>query len=461
MVPIERPLAPVNMLSSDIRIRADRPGGMPDVGGQRRTPPSLARGLSEEGPNVAAVAGTSTGVRARDGLRLVYVTHNGIGSALVRSQVLPYLRGLLERGHRIHLVTFERGEPYPEGEFPTEHWSGMRPRRGRSLLAKIIDIVSGAILVRRIARTHGAEAFHARSHVSAAICWLASLGLRKPYVFDMRGFLAEEYLDAGLWASSDVRYRALRLAEGHLLRRASHVVVLTHAAARHMRFEPRYAGAVGGRFVHVIPCAVDLQRFRPSAERDAQPTLVYAGSLGMWYLLDEMLAVYAHARRASSALRFVILNRGEHDLVTRAVQRAGLADAPIELVGADFAEMPRLLGAAHVAIALLRQAPSKIGSSPIKIAEYLACGLPVVVNAGLGDSDALIRAARAGHVMERYDANSRAEAAAAIVRLSADPDARVRARRLAEDTFDVRFGTGEYDRIYLELAGATRQNPQP
>lgn len=383
-------------------------------------------------------------------MNVLYVTHNAAGSALVRSQVLPYLRGLLARGHKVQLVTFERGEPFPDGEFPRELWKGLSPRRGGSLIAKLLDIARGVWTVWSITSTSHAELLHARSYLPAAICWVVSRLRGTPYLFDMRGFLPEEYRDAGHWTERDLRYRALVLAEAHLLRGAREIVVLTRAAERRLRSEPRYAAA-RGRPISVIPCAVDSARFQPGS-RDAEPTLVYSGSLGMWYLIDEMLAVYVRARAVEPRLRLLILNRGEHELIAGAVALAGLRDAPIEVRSVDFADMPDQLARAHVAIALLRRVPSKIGSSPIKIAEYLACGLPTIVNDGLGDIDKEIRAWSAGHVLTAYDEPALRDAGLAVARLATDESSRERARSLAEGVYAVELGVAQYDGIYRRVA---------
>lgn len=384
-------------------------------------------------------------------MRIIYVTHNGIGTALVRSQVLPYLRLLSLRGHEIDLVTFERGDPYPDGEFPRDRWHPLRPRGGRRLFAKLLDITLGVWVVGLLARRRRAAALHARSYVPAAICSVVAQLFRLPYIFDMRGFMGEEYVDAGIWHRGDVRHRALRFAERHILRSAARIVVLTHAAARRLRTDPLYRAEVRSREVAVIPCAVDLERFQPNDLRYPVPTVVYSGSLGMWYMLDEMLRVYAHAREIESCLRFVFLNRNEHALIRAAWSAARLPPDAIEVRACDFGQVPRELARCHVAIALLQQVPSKIGSSPIKIGEYLACGLPVVVNQGLGDSDDQIRNARAGHVVPSYDERSLTVAGAALVGLIRDKDVRSRARALAESIFDVGAGAEAYDRVYAGL----------
>lgn len=386
-------------------------------------------------------------------VRVVYISPNGVGTPLVRSQVLPYLRGLAHRGIDAELVTFERGDPYPTGEFPVRSWHGLRPRAGHGLLAKLLDIARGVWLVARLTVASGAQLVHARSHLPAAIGAIVSFITGRPLIFDMRGFLPDEYLDAGVWSSTDLRYRALRLAERLLLRYATEVVVLTHRAAAVLREEKRYASAIGTTPITVIPCCVDLRRFAPGPTRETVATLVYSGSLGMWYLLEEMLAVYRAARRHVPSLRLLILNRGEHD-----VARAAIRDMPdlaqeIELRVADPIEMPKLLARCHVGIALIRASPSKRGSSPVKVAEYLACGLPVVVNSGIGDTDRLVTTYGAGHVIQVLDEAGLDAAGLAVARLLEDNVVRNNARRLAEAQFDVTTGIERYAQIYERVLG--------
>jgi glycosyltransferase involved in cell wall biosynthesis len=390
-------------------------------------------------------------------MKVIYVSHNGVGSALVRSQVLPYLRGLALQGIDARLVTYERGRTlFPDGEFARDRWVGIAARPGAHLAAKVLDVLSGVWIVTRLALRDQTDVLHARSYLPAAVVLAAAAFTRRPFIFDMRGFLGDEYVDAEYWQRTDARYRILRIVERALLRAATAIVVLTEAGAERLRREVQYAPHTRGKPITVIPCAVDVEHFRPRAPRSVTPTLVYAGSLGTWYRLDEMLRVYAHARRLEPRLRFLILNQHEHRLIADALTRFRFADADIQVQAADFTEMPALLASAHVGIVLLRQTVSKVGSSPIKVAEYLACGLPVIVNAGMGDTDALVCRYQAGHIVPSYSDVALEEAATALVGLVADERARVNARALAEAELDVRTAVMRYAAVYQRLKKRTR-----
>ena len=383
-------------------------------------------------------------------MNVVYVSPNGAGTALVRSQVLAYLRGLAERGTSFDLVTFERDDdpPFPEGDFPRERWHGIRARRGGGIAAKVLDVLQGAAFVLRLAIVRRAGLLHARSYLPAAIVWAVTRVVRRPYVFDMRGFLGDEYVEGRHWRAGTWPHRLLRACERRLLADAAGIVVLTEAAEQRLRADPRYAPAVGATPVLVTPCAVDLARFRPVEARPGPPTLVYAGSLGLSYALDAMLGLYAAAREHLPALRFLILNRKDHALIAAAIARPGLRSADIVVRSAEFDEMPAMLAAAHAGICLLDQVSSKLASSPIKIGEYLACGLPVVLNRGIGDAAAQVAAVGAGHVLEAYSDAEIRRGGAALAALLGDERARSAARALAEEFYGVPAGVAAYAGLY-------------
>jgi hypothetical protein len=68
--------------------------------------------------------------------------------------------------------------------------------------------------------------------------------------------------------------------------------------------------------------------------------------------------------------------------------------------------MPGHLSAADVGLSFILPAPSKRACSPVKNGEYLACGLPVVTTAGIGDYSELVSGQRVGVVVNALDAGT-------------------------------------------------------
>src|SRR5882762_1469136 len=128
---------------------------------------------------------------------------------------------------------------------------------------------------------------------------------RAQTVFDIRGFMPEEYTDAGVWPENGYLYRGLKRVERYLLRTSDAFVLLTEKA-RELVFPGCKDADNQGRPIEVIPCCVDFARFEIAAQTSREAVreelnvtnrrvIVYVGSFGGWYLTDEMTEVLAVA----------------------------------------------------------------------------------------------------------------------------------------------------------------------
>src|SRR5262249_18772830 len=115
-------------------------------------------------------------------------------------------------------------------------------------------------------------------------------------------------------------------------------------------------------------------------------------------------------------------------------------------------EMPAHLSSADLGVHLIRPGFSMVANSPTKFGEYLACGLPIMTNRGIGDCDELITDERVGVVIERLDPEGYREAWNTMERLLQDTECRARCRAVAERRFSLRkVGREGYLRVYRGL----------
>ncbi|HET8780859.1 MAG TPA: hypothetical protein VFM63_00465, partial [Pyrinomonadaceae bacterium] len=111
--------------------------------------------------------------------------------------------------------------------------------------------------------------------------------------------------------------------------------------------------------------------------------------------------------------------------------------------------VPSYLSAADAGLSFIKRCVSKLASSPTKNAEYLACGLPLIINAGIGDSDALIHDWKAGALLEEFSDAEYARIGSLIETMAAQPGARQSARAVAERVFDLQtVGVERYAALY-------------
>ena len=148
-------------------------------------------------------------------------------------------------------------------------WISLRYHKYPSLPATMYDILVGNLVSCYLVTKYRIDVIHARGHVPAAMAASARmLGLAK-LIFDIRGFMPEEYVEAGVWPADGALYRITKAVERRLLAVADAFVVLTHRA-REILFPGCSLTDALGRPIEVIPCCVDLERFG-----EATPELRY------------------------------------------------------------------------------------------------------------------------------------------------------------------------------------------
>jgi glycosyltransferase involved in cell wall biosynthesis len=437
--------------------------------------------------------------------KALYICYFGIGEPLVQTQVLPYLREVRDGSYpshtrddgagsrmRVSLLTFEPASSRDNGAVRAKlteegiDWYCLPYHKRLSAVATTWDILRGTLFVRRFISRERPDILHGRVHVPTLIGALArKISRYKPrLLFDIRGFFPEEYTDAGIWPENGYIYRAAKRVERWLLKESDGFVVLSDKARRILfpetedraeanktdentsrsRTMIRRTGSGHrdrtGRPVEVIPCCVDLRRFEPANEerrRAAREQLgvadrrviAYVGSFGGWYLTDKMLDFFVTAKAYDPRTLVMILTTRNTDKVAEKLAARGFMQEDYIVESVSPEDVPRYLQTADLAISFIKACYSKQSSSPTKIAEYLACGIPVIANHGVGDIDALIGGNGIGALVDDFSEKSYRRALQSIDELG---QVREACRAFAMKEFDLEvIGSAKYRRIYTRL----------
>jgi glycosyltransferase involved in cell wall biosynthesis len=180
-----------------------------------------------------------------------------------------------------------------------------------------------------------------------------------------------------------------------------------------------------------------------------QFTIVYSGSLDGWYLTEQMADFFAAFKRQRPGAHLVWLTNGSHERVKELMASRNIAPDRYSVLSVPARAVSSYLSAADAGLSFIKRCFSKIASSPTKNAEYLACGLPLIINAGIGDSDALVNEWQAGVLLEHFNEAEYARVGKLIEEMAARPDARESARAVAERLFDLQtVGAARYASLY-------------
>lgn len=394
---------------------------------------------------------------------VLYISYDGMLEPLGQSQVLGYL-GRLAPGRRIHLISFEKPQDWSrvdERERVAQQirsagieWHPQTYHKWPSAAATAWDIARGIFIGWKLVVRHRLHLVHARSYVAAVMALALKRLTGAHFVFDMRGFWADERVDGGLWPRHGRLYAAAKWFERRFLLRADHVISLTHAAVVILSNFDYLKGRLPP--FTVIPTCADLQRFKPVQPigRNDAFVLGYVGTVGTWYLFDEVAACVAVLLRLKPDARFLVVNRGEHDFIRERLKAAGVPEASTDITSATHAEVPALMARMNAGVFFIKPAFSKQASAPTKLAELLGCGVPCLGNTGVGDMADVLESERVGIAINAFDKASITAGLEALLKLAEDPEIGTRCVAAAQKHFSLDEGVRRYAAVYDRLSGA-------
>jgi glycosyltransferase involved in cell wall biosynthesis len=219
------------------------------------------------------------------------------------------------------------------------------------------------------------------------------------------------------------------------------------------------SGRSDERFVVVVN-GKDPEQFHPLSEHEriqvrtqlglpaGAPLLVYVGSIGPQYEPRFMLEVFARVLARAPDSRLMVLTSQLHQGALRATADNAINERLL-LLEASAEEVPALLGAADVGLAFRRPSFSQEAVAPIKVVEYLLCGLPVAYSSGVGDLDVQLDGA-VSVAIERTDPNEAARVARWFLEEVLPERERhaLAARRLGVEHFSLEAGAEGYRRAF-------------
>lgn len=331
-------------------------------------------------------------------MTILYLSQDGIADHIGQSQVAPYILGLGAKGYDIHLISAEKpGTEAIIADYRQRfaavgvRWTTVTYHK--PLIGTLRDLVAMGRAARRITRTERITLVHCRSHPTIPVGIAVKRWTGAKLLFDFRDFWADTGIAKGRFVPV---YRFFKRLERPFIRAADHVNCLTHRAAEYLRAAYPEQRATWS----VIPCCADFTLFRPSqmvattrAELGIAPDatiLLYLGSIGPDYLLDQMMKLFGELRalRPDAMFLFVVNNAAEQ--IHAAAAAAKLPRDAIVVTSAPRPRVPALIGATNLSVSFRRTGLNMIGCSPTKLGETLACGVPVIANTGLGDLDTLL-----------------------------------------------------------------------
>ncbi|MBU3661304.1 MAG: glycosyltransferase family 4 protein [Flavobacteriales bacterium] len=354
---------------------------------------------------------------------ILYLSYDGMTDSLGQSQVLPYLKGLTKEGYKFHIISFEKPDRFEKFRNEIQlicdsnniTWHPLTYTKNPPLLSTIYDVRRMRSLARSLHALHDFKIIHCRSYLSAMV----GLGMKRSFgtkfLFDMRGFWADERVEGKIWSLKNpvfkLVYNFFKKKEKDYFLNADYIVSLTHAGKKEITSWKGFEHLENR--MEVIPCCVDLEKFDPSKitpeeKEEARATfnfssndliLGYVGSIGTWYMLDEMLQFFKTYLSKYPTAKLLFISGENRSIIDERAKTFGIDENLIFVKSVLHSEVPKYISIFDASVFFIIPTFSKTASSPTKQGELMAMGIPIFCNSGVGDTEWVVNEYHAGDAM--------------------------------------------------------------
>ncbi len=406
-------------------------------------------------------------------MKILYLTYDGLSDPLGQSQILPYLIRLSKFGFAITIISSEKKNSQhsiPEIRSLLKanniEWHFIDYTKKPPVISTLYDCIRILLLSRKLCATQKFSVVHCRSYIPSLVGMYLKKHFKLKFIFDMRGFYADERIDGRIWRQSKLIYRILynffKRQEFKFLCNADYTICLTDKAKKELFSWKTIKGQPIP--IKVIPCCADETLFNARIILDEVKKqlreklklsktdflMVYTGAIGTWYMLDEMFDFFKRLLIKKPNAKFLFITHENPEKILQVSKAKQISEDHIRIVKAQHAEVPALLSLCDIAIFFIRPLYSKMASSPAKQAEIMYMEIPIICNSNIGDSDRIIREAEGGLVIRSFTDDDYDFAISQIPELLKKPKEII--RETALHYFSLEKGVKKYREVYSQLA---------
>ena len=405
---------------------------------------------------------------------VLYLSYDGMTDSLGQSQVIPYLQGLSKKGYCFTLISFEKEKRYNEKREQIEallnesgiRWIPCKYHKTPLVISTLFDLWKMSRKAKRVHKNLRVTIVHCRSYLSALI----GLRMKKKYgikfLFDMRGFWADERIEGDIWNQNNLIFKGVysffKSREKLFLEKADYTISLTNNARstihnwEHIRNNPIP--------IKVIPCCTDLHLFDKNRVDHWQSVqlrgnlgigkndfvLLYLGSIGTWYMLDEMLDFFKILLTYKPEARFLFLTKDDPQRIVTSAANKGVGADCLIITPVERSILPQYIALAHLSIFFIRPVFSKKASCPTKQGEIMSMGVPIVCNTNVGDTTEIIQQTGSGVVIAEFNSQCYYVVCSELEALLSIPAKTI--RNGAEKHFSLEEGVRAYQYVYENMS---------
>jgi glycosyltransferase involved in cell wall biosynthesis len=276
----------------------------------------------------------------------------------------------------------------------------------------------------------------------------------------MRGFYADERVDGKIWSLDNFIYKKIynyfKSKEEEFLQFSDYTISLTDNGKK----EILSWNLPNQSKIKVIPCCTDENLFQTKSIQNVRSELgfnkedfiiSYVGSIGTWYMLDEMLDFFKCLKTKKPNAKFFFITKDDPQLILQKVKSKKIDISSIKIQPSSREMMPSYIGASNFSIFFILPVFSKKASSPTKMGEIMNLGIPIICNSGVGDVDEIMGKSMPELLIKEFS-NNEYERVIDLITNNYKPNYKIIVET-SHSYYSLEKGVEKYKEVYKEILG--------
>ena len=344
-------------------------------------------------------------------MNILFIGYWGANDGLTTSTIIPNL-SILSGFKHVNTIIFCSIERTNDLNFnisipKVTHIPLFSKKSKIPLIDKVNDFTTFPNTLTQVCQKFNINKIISRGAPAGGLAYLTSKKTSIPFIVESFEPHADYMLESNVWSKIDPRYIIEKYWEKKAKQKAEHLVTVSENYKKALLKE-----GINTSRISTVPCFVDTEKFkfknhnrietRHELGIDIKTTVgVYVGKFGDIYLDKEAFKIFAQTLSSFPKSALVLLTPDSDDYINSQLnQFKEFNDIEVKILLAPHDKVPNYLSASDIAFATIRPAPSRKYCSAIKIGEYYANGLPIVITKGCGDDSEIIKHNKIGTVVD-------------------------------------------------------------
>lgn len=355
---------------------------------------------------------------------IIIYTFQSLEDPLVKGLILEYLKTYKATGQEFffHLLTHEQKEFTLSAEQIAAKkndllnfnikWYPVKYRSGTFIiLKKAFNFLQTFFIALKIKWNHKPVAIMGFLAIAGGYSYILSKLLNLKLIVYCFEPHSEYMIDFDIWKRSSLNYKLLKKFESLQIKNSEFIVVPNN--------ETKLLVEQSRSSVNLFVCPISIstdtmlfdagarERIRRSLNAEQRTVIIYTGKFGgIYYSSDEVIGFFSKLYKENNSLFFYVITPNLED-IKNSISKYNLPSDSIHVsLTVNYSELNEHISAADIGFVALPSLPSQKYRTPVKTAIYLSCGLPYIVNKGIGEDDLVAAEKNVGIVIDDLEESS-------------------------------------------------------